>query len=196
MFVMGDATTIILVNVNQETGRKGLSEKRQEIPQPPQPPAVGRRLHLYHYQIIGLPILIMIPILALVGVLSQQDATITAASADFDVTIEYPTRCFYRMSSTIELSIRNTSAESMSAIKVSLERSYMRAFDSIQFIPDSVTLTEGAYIIELNNVSPGETRRISIAYEPKRYWQHQGNLNISADGAAPVEIPLQTFVFP
>jgi hypothetical protein len=196
MFVMGDTNTIILVNVNQAIGRKDLSEKSQEIPQPPQPPVVGRRLHLYPYQIIGLPILIMIPILALLGVLSQQNATVKEASADFDVTLEYPIRCFYRMSSTMELSIRNTSTALIPAIRVSLERSYMRAFDSIQFIPDSVTLTEGAYIIELNNVSPGETRRISIDYQPKRYWQHQGNLNISADGAAPVEIPLQTFVFP
>jgi hypothetical protein len=178
-----------------------LSEKDQNAshsphPQPPQPPDFRRELHFYPYQLIGIPLLVLIPILALLGVLSHMEKTVNAANADFDVQLQYPTRCFYRMNNTIELTIRNTSSQAMPTITVSLDKSYMHAFDAIQFTPDSVMLTDTAYVVDLQDVGPGEARSISIDYEPSRYWQHQGNLMVSASEAEPIIVPLETFVFP
>jgi hypothetical protein len=174
----------------------GLSKNDKNVPQPPQPPSVDRKLQLYPYQYIGIPLLILIPILALFGVFNETYSTATGSSADFELQVKYPVRGLYNMPHTIEVTIRNKSEQVVPSLSLSFDKNYMDAFKQIVFLPDDLTITDQGYTVNLTNVQSGEMRVVTVSVEPDRYWQHWGSVTVIADGAESAKVQLESFIFP
>src|SRR5687767_10667054 len=131
-----------------------MSERPEE--QPPEIPEFRRAIHLSSWQRIGIPILILVPLLALFGVFGQTAEIAEAETESFSVRMEYPSRSRYEMLSSMHLDIVNTGTGTIDTVTVSLDTAYAARFSSVGAIPDF----ERAYEVEVTDVAPGETRRV------------------------------------
>lgn len=173
------------------------SDERDSQPkQPPPPPEMERKLKFYPYQWITIPLMILLPLLAMTGILDNYTDQITSGNDTLQVQISYPARTMYRTRGTIIIDVRNLSDNTLTGLTVSVDRSFLTAFGDVQFTPDDLDITDTAYILSLDNLPSGATQRITVHYEPDHYWQHSGTLTADAAEAAPVQVNLTTFVLP
>ena len=164
----------------------------EEEPQPPGAPEIDRKLRVNTWQWIGVPLLLLIPLLGLVGVFGETRDTARVRTAELSVEVEYPTRNRYRMQDDLRLDLTNTAAGPLDTVVVEVDTAYASRFSSVVAIP----AFERPYVIELTDLEPGETRRVRVQMQGERYGQHGGELRVSAGGADTARVVLRTFIFP
>jgi hypothetical protein len=167
-----------------------------QAPEPPQPPEMERRIQLYPFQWIGIPLLFLLPVLALFGVFGAQSNTVQRASDLLAMQVEYPTRYRYKMIEPMAVNVSNLSGQTPVTITVDFSRSYIEQFSAVNFTPAVKEITQNSYRVELPNVPAGETRRIAVELQAEQYWRHAGNVAAAVVDEAPVVISVETWVFP
>lgn len=173
-----------------------MAQKKQEISQPPQPPPFPRKIQLHRVQLIGMPILMLIPLLALFGVFGETFDTLQAGNDSFAMEVTYATRYRYKMSNPVEVSVHNVSAEPLPVVEVRFTTEYIDQFSEVTFTPQAETVTGEFYIVELHDLQPQETRIVNVSLQGERYWRHQGRVIVSAEGVEPIAVTLVTWIFP
>lgn len=172
-----------------------MAEKPEDFT-PPGPPEVRRSFALYSFQVIGLPLLILFPVLALLGVFGETFDQVQAASDALEMTVDYPSRYRYKMINDLQVSVRNNSDQTLQTLTVSFSSDYIDRFSTVTFTPDVSRVTGDIYEVELTEVAPGETQVIRVEIQGEQYGQHTGHITAAADGLAPVEVQVATFIFP
>lgn len=165
-------------------------------PHPPHPVRIQRRLSLYHFQWLGLALLMLIVLLALIGVFGETVDSATASTATVDFVVNYPSRFRYKMIDPLEVRVTNRSDTAFDTATVAFERAYIHAFSTVTFTPAAATITGDAYQVELNDIAPGETRVVTVQLQAEHYGQHTGAISLSMDGGDRVEVSITTLVFP
>src|SRR5690606_12259349 len=94
------------------------------LPDPPGPPEIRRRLSLYRFQLIGLPFLLIIPLLALAGVFGERRDDAHARDGALEVSARYPSVFRYKMIDAIEVDVRNRGDAVIDSVTVSLDTAY------------------------------------------------------------------------
>lgn|SRR5688572_29232234 len=173
-----------------------LAKKRQQNAEPPQPPPIERKLKLYLTQIIGIPLLILVPVLALLGMFGETEDKVTTSNPQLEMQVDYPTRFRYKMLDSVIVSLSNTSAQPISAVEVGFERSYVEGFSTVTFTPAAHEITDSAYFVEVADLQPGETRIISVDIQAEKYGRHQGAITATAENAEALRVLIETFTFP
>jgi hypothetical protein len=168
----------------------------QKDSQPPQPPPFPRKIQLHRVQLIGMPLLMLIPLLALFGVFGETFATVEEANATLAVEVTYATRYRYKLANPLEVSVHNRSADRLSVVEVRLTKAYIDQFSGVSFTPQPEAITDEFYIIELHDLAPTETRVVSVTLQGEEYWRHTGRVVVSTTGTQPVTLPLVTWIFP
>lgn len=158
---------------------------------PPAAPEIARALRLTTLQKIGLPVLFIIPILALFGVFGERFAIRAASGSGVAARVSYPDRIHYRQTMPLRIMVWNASTRAADSIMISLDPEFMRAFSAISITPAATR----AYTIVLRHVKPGERRVISGDVAGERYGRSDGNVRV-AGIAGELCIPVATFVFP
>jgi hypothetical protein len=164
--------------------------------QPPQPPEIERKLQFYRFQKIGIPLILLLPILALIGLFGESVAAENASNPQLMVEVEYPTRFRYKMVDSINVSVENTSTQPLSVVSVRFDRPYIESFSTVTFTPQVKTVTAADYIVELTDLQPQEVRIIAVEIQAENYWQHEGTITAVSDNNESVTLALNTFVFP
>ncbi len=172
-----------------------MSAQRQ-TPEPPQPPPIERRIQISKLQKIGIPLLLLLPLLALFRVFGETSATAHAANDVLALQVEYPTRYRYKMISPLIVEVTHLAETDPVTVTVEFSRPYMDRFSNVTFLPDVEAITPDSYRVELPDMAAGEARTIAVEIEARQYWQHSGEVTASLEGEPPVSIPLQTWVFP
>lgn len=158
---------------------------------PPQPPPAPSRLRLTPLQRVGIPILFLIPILALFGVLGEHFTTARAKGAGVAFDVRYPDRAHYRQPLSIRMRVRNVSGARIDTATVTLDTAFMAAFSDVSV---SATLN-GAYVARLTALAPGETRELTAMVSGERAGCHAGSISV-ATPLGTVRAPASTFIFP
>jgi hypothetical protein len=171
-----------------------MKEEQQQIQVLHSPP-MERHISIYPAQLIGIGVLGLIIGLALLGVFGESAATVDGRSADFAVQVQYPGRFRYQAHTPLVVTLRNLSDQTL-AVTVDFSTDYISQFPDITFNPPISQITAEAYEAALADVLPGETRIVTAALDGGQYGQHNGTIRISAPGAAPVQLEIETFVFP
>lgn len=161
----------------------------------PQPPPLARKLELFGWQRLAIPLLVLIPLLTVLGAFGEHQARIQAASADLRLDVHYSNRNRYMEASEIDVIVTNTSSQTL-AITVGVDRGYLDHFTEIEAVPSVTSITQEAYLVQFDGVPPSATRRIALSLAGEHYWSHHGTIRASAEGAAPVEVAITTFIFP
>jgi hypothetical protein len=175
-----------------------MSEPAEQYPLPKSPIVAAPRAHtelprvrLTRKQLIGLPLLALVPILALLGVFGDRERTIAVASPSLGITIDYPERMRYRQSELLEISVVNRGQHVLDTVLVSVDTSYLSRFIGVRGTPPPTT----DFSVPLVGVQPGESRLLSIELTGNRYWRHPATVS-AATGPERTTVAFSTLVFP
>jgi hypothetical protein len=168
-----------------------MSNERVERVRPPQPPAIDRRIRLGWPQLVGFPILFLLPLLAITGLLGERWRTIGIETGELEARIEYPDRFRSRLDRPMTVRIRNRSGSVMDSLDVAFDPAYLERFAAVAFIPEP----RAGYVVSLAGIRPDETRLVRIELEGGIVGRHRGRIVFRSprDSAAVV---IQTTVLP
>ena len=165
----------------------------------PQPPEIEKQWTFSTLQKLGVPLLILIPLLALSGLFGESFATTTETGNTFAVEITYPSRYRYNMLSPLTVSIENRSDQVVPTVTVSFGQDYISQFSNVSFTPEPDEVTGEAYYVRFDDLQPGEVRLVQVELQADRYWRHNGSVAVApgdADDAPDVVIEVSTLVYP
>jgi hypothetical protein len=159
--------------------------------EPPEVPEVTRRVRLYGGQWVGIPLLILIPVLAVLSVFGETRDTVAAASPAVRLQVDYPARVRSGQQSGIEVRLRNVSGASLDGVTVTFDPAYFERFARVSFMPQP-----GApYEVELTGLDPGGVSVLRVEFEGDRPWRSRGHIEVGHGGAR-TRVMISTFTFP
>lgn len=165
-------------------------------PEPPPPlrvPDAPRAFRLHRYQWVGIPLLFLVPVLALLGVFGETWERAEADSTDLALEVRYADRYRYKMINAVEAWVENRSGTRLDTVVVAFEEAYVGQFSTLTFIPAPTEPFE----VELYGVAPGERRLVWAELQAERYGRHTGTLRAYAVGRADTaSVVFSTLVFP
>ena len=165
--------------------------REQPASKPEQPPQMKRRFELYPTQLIGVPLLMMIPVLALFDVFGDDRARPKAAMNQVELSVDYPSKTRYRIENRMTIRVHNGSSTPIKP-KVALTSEYLDAFSEVRMEPQPKSLTSGKVEVEMEEVPPGQTGEVKADFRAERYGKHRGRVWV--DGGPSVE--LSTTILP
>jgi hypothetical protein len=175
-----------------------MSEPVEQYPLPQSPIVAAPRAHtdsprirLTRKQWIGVPVLALVPILALLGVFGDRQKTIAITSPSLGITINYPERMRYRQSELLEISVLNRGQRALDTVLVSVDTSYLSRFIGVRGTPPPTT----DFSVPLFDVHPGESRLLSVELTGNRYWRHPATVSATT-GRERTTVAFSTLVFP
>ena len=157
----------------------------------PRAPLGAPRWVLTRKQWVGLPILALIPVLALFGAFGERTATVSETTPSLAVRVTYPERFRYRQTERLEIAVTNRSARALDSVLVSLDTAYFSRFTGVHVEPEP----QAAYAVRLANVAPGETRLVVAEVTGDAYWRHPGTMGVAMRDERAV-VRISSLVFP
>ena len=149
-------------------------------------------MELGRVQYIGVPLLLLVPVLALLGVFGERQGRARVQSADIELRVQWPTRTRHEQIHDIDVVVRNVSARVIDTLTVGLDSAYLSGFSAVSITPGAAQ----AWAVELAGMRPGEARHIVVAVDAKRYGRHSGPVTATAGGADTARAVIDTFIFP
>lgn len=171
-----------------------LIQRAAGAPEPPTPPEVPRRLRFHRLQLIGVPLLAVLPVLALVGVFSPRTLEAGGVSGSVGLTVRYPATLRYQMQGRLEIRARNL-GDTPAQLAVEVERQYADRFEGLAFTPAVTEATTGSYRVELGTVPAGASRSVSVEIRADDYWRSSGTVTLRSQDAA-AKVLVGTWVYP
>lgn len=165
----------------------------------PEAPQIEKEWRFKTVQKLGVPLLFLIPILALLSVFGPSQEMVTESGAELSLEVSYPTRFRYKTIAPIRIGVTNISSQTAPTVTVKLDRDYLSAFSNLSFQPAVDEITDDAYYVQLNDLEAGETGRVELEMQAETYWRLAGVIEAAAGGVeAPPDarVMLETFVFP
>ena len=168
-----------------------MQTRDEQTTSPPPAPELDRRFRMRPVQAWGMAVIAVIPICAALGLFDARNATRTASTASIELAVDYPTRCRYEVVEVLEVRVSNRSAEPLERVTVVFDAAYLKGFSQQQFTP---TL-QRAFEVDLEQLQPGETRRISGEIQGENYGRYRGRIDAKAGGQT-ASVDVSTFIFP
>jgi hypothetical protein len=146
--------------------------------------------------LIGVPLLALLPLLAMFGVFGESRAVTTREDGQLALQVDSATRLRYWTPTHMEVHATNLTQQAPTTITVAISRDYLDHFGDLAFVPDAERITAANYEVELTEVGQGETRIVEIEMVGRRYWWHRGEVAASIEAGSPLTVAVGTFVFP
>lgn len=159
---------------------------------PPAPPAVPQKLRLSRAQWIGLPLIVVIPVLALAGVFGETVAERADRHGPLVARASVPVRIRYRQRMTLELNVENRGNQALTDVQVRIDSSYLDRFSGVSLSP--AASPDGA--IRLGPVRAREAIRVAVTLEGDRFGVTEATAHVTDAQGDTVRLPLATLVFP
>lgn len=161
-------------------------------PLPPQPPDTEARVRLSLAQRIGLPLMALVPVLALAGVFGERQARREDARGPLLISAQVPTRLRYRQRTTLELSVTNRGVATLNDVRVRIDSSYLDRFSNVSLSPSASP--DGA--VRFGSLRPKESVRLTVTLEGERTGAlHAAAIVSDAEGDT-ARVALASIVFP
>ena len=159
--------------------------------EPPSPPRIPPKVRLHRSELFGLPFLVALPLLAVLGVFGPTIETAHGQSGAVSWSVEYPSRIRYEKAERLLVHVANLSAAPVSGVVLGFDPDYIHAFTNVAFDP----APKAPYVVSIPELAPGESRLVAVQLTADAYGSHRGWLTLSA-GASQTKTELSTFVFP
>lgn len=167
------------------------------VPRPHEP--YPRVLRLGALEWIGIPLLALLPVLALLGVLGPSNAQLSApvAAANLQLELSYPARLRHKADGEMWVLVRNTGATEHRGLTLGLDQAYLDHFGRVQSLPGAQSLSDSALRIPLPALAAGESARVRLMLEADDWGQLPGWVELGSEGgAALARLDFHTLVLP
>lgn len=145
---------------------------------------------------MGVALLLAVPTLAVLDVFGPNSHTVAETMPGLVMQVKYPTRFRYKTLNTLDIALKNTSNRPLAPVTVAFDRDYISFFSEVQFTPSAESVTATDYRVKINDIPPGQVRRVSVSLQADHYWLHHGNIRVLVNGSPGMLVPVNTFVFP
>jgi hypothetical protein len=162
--------------------------------QPPQPPEVRRRVAFLRYQLIGMPFIIILPVLGAFGVFDNKMSLAKASAAGIELEVRYYRQLCRQSIEPMTVEVTNSS-QAPATLEVEVDRSAVEAEDALQIRPEPKELDSRTYRFQFRDVPPGAMRTVEIDLGAGRPGMHRGSVR-ARSGASVAAVELETFSFP
>lgn len=169
-----------------------MSTPSRDLPDELEAPSVERRFALYRFQVLGLILLALIPVLALAGAFGESHAEVEVRTGDIAVRVRHPSRLRFEQISTMDVLVTNAGAVRIDTLVVSIDTAFLSRFSGVTLTPSAIAPFE----VELTGVVPGESRQVHVEMDAMRAGRHRGTVRVTARGADTVMLDIATIVFP
>lgn len=165
-------------------------------PGPPQAPAFERRLQFARLQLVGMPLVMLVPMLALAGLLGGRREHAERRADDVVVDVAYEGRARYEASSRIEVKVHNAGAVPLAAAQVEIERALLEGFSEVMTSPAVAAIEGDAHVVALGELAPGATRMVIVEFRPSQPGRVRGGVRARVGESARVRVPVEMLVLP
>lgn len=159
---------------------------------PPEPPDVVPSLRLSVAQWVGIPLLALVPLVALAGVFGESKAERVDRHGPLLASANVPTRFRYRQRLTLEVSVANRSNAPVSDVRVRVDSSYLDRFSNVSLSPHA--LPDGS--VAFGSLTPAASVLLAVTLEGERSGVIRGAAVVTDAQGDTVRIPLKSTVFP
>lgn len=159
--------------------------------EPPELPEINRGLKFGGWQMVGLGLIMLIPVLATFEVFGEGGATTAHRGAALAISAEYPARIRHGTPEEVTVLATNLGPSPLDTVTVRFDSSYVARFTDAQFVPSAAD----AYDVALTGVGPGEARVIRLGVRANEYGRHRGAIS-AFHGADTARVTISTIVFP
>lgn len=163
---------------------------------PERAPDIERRVAFRPTQAIGLPLILILPVLALFKVFDTTPARIVGEADGLRLELKYLERLRYRSFDPMEVTLVNETGGTLAKVKVTVDRNYVDRFFQPQFLPDVAEQDENGYVVEIDDFKSGDRRTVSLYLEADEVGRKDGRVIAEAEEGPRVEASFSTFVFP
>lgn len=163
---------------------------------PPPAPLFERRIRFDWPELIGLPLLAVLPLLALCGLFDEQRALVAARQHGLLVKVDYPSRLRFEHDSALDVVIRNERATPISNVRLVMDRAFLAHFDRLHFEPPSGTLHADRWELALPTIAPGDARHVRIEVRPAHPGLHHGLFALEAPDGTRLPVVVRTLIWP
>jgi hypothetical protein len=172
-------------------------ERGAENPVPPDPPPMDRKVRIDRVQLVSIPIMVLVALLALSGLLGESTSeSRSAEGGPLAVRVSYPSRLRFHQQEALEIAVHNVGPGPLEPVAVEIDRTYLEAFSVSTIIPDADRVTSDAYVIQLGRLLPGQVRRVTMQVEAEHPGHHRG-LVVARSGAVELgRAEVDTYLFP
>jgi hypothetical protein len=176
----------------------GMTAKRNEPPdrEPPSPPPFERKVAFGRLELIGVPLMAVIPLAALTGLLGQRPGATMVTAPPLELRIKYPEVVRYKTTMPLEVAVSNTGSVRLSDVSVQIDRAYLSRFANVQTTPPVEEVTGRHYKVALPDLQPGETRQVMATLEAAERGRHGGTVVVALGHQPAIEAALTTTVLP
>lgn len=152
-----------------------------------------RRFRLYPFQWVGIPLIMLVPLIAIFGLFGETFTEVRTSGADLDLRVAYADRYRYKQINTFEIHVTNRTGSGLDTVLVRVDRAFVRRFSTIVTIPTPTIPFE----FELTNVRPGEERLVWMEMQGEQYGRHEGSVTaVVAGDTDSVQVQLATTIYP
>lgn len=180
-------------------GRSGQRDPRVvdgPAPRPPEPPLQDKRWLFYRHQLVGIPLLMLIVAAAVVGIFGTARSLVSVSSETVEMTVSHVSRFRYKMIGPVEITVENTSTETLVGVTVRIERRYLDQFSNVLLTPSPTSLDADWAMFELGDLDPGAAVVVTGEIQSESFGNHTGEVHVTAEGLEPVTAAISTFSFP
>lgn len=168
-----------------------------EPAEPPSPPQLPPRIRIGRVQAVGVPLLALLPAIALTGLLGEREGHAGNRSATgVSLQVDYPEVLRYRTTHGLDITVRNEGAAPLAEASLQIDQSYLKAFTRPQMTPTAQRVTQQHQEVPLGPLAPGEVRRVVATLEADNYGSHSGRVRLAAPAGVDVAVDVSTLVLP
>ncbi len=165
--------------------------------QPPEPPQTPTRVHIGIVQAVGVPLLALVPAVALTGLLGERQGHVRSVSAGgVSLQVDYPAVQRFRTLRELGITVRNEGDTTLPMTTLQIDHSYLGAFTRVETTPAVEEVTPEHHEVPLGALPPGEARRVVATLEGDKYGRHAGRVRLVAQPGSDVAVDVATVVLP
>jgi hypothetical protein len=159
---------------------------------PPEPPDIVPRLRLSVAQCIGIPLIALVPLVALARVFGESMVERADQRGPLLVSARVPARLHYRQRMTLDVSVANRSDAVVNDVRVRVDSSYLDGFSGVALAPQAAP--DGS--VYFGSLAPAASVRLTVTLEGDRTGTIHGATVVTDARGDTARIPLASTVFP
>ncbi|WAS95100.1 hypothetical protein [Nannocystis punicea] len=168
----------------------------REPDHPPSPPEIERRLQFHREQLLLLPLMLVVPIMALLGLLGGPRVREEIELRGVRLGVEFAPRDHLEDWGRMHVTVDNRSPAPLPGARAEFARALLDPLWQPSFQPPLARIDGDWYVVALGDIPPGQARVVTLDYRSTEPGELTGAIRVRAGDEAPVELPIHITVLP
>lgn len=173
-----------------------MNAKPDPLSEMEKPPEFSRRVVMPFAQMAGFAMLLVLPLLALCGLLGDRKQTMTADSDGLAVEVVAPLTARFRNKARMQVHVSASPALAGRRVTLTLAKEFIGRFGDVSARPEATGWTAAGAVFEHTLSGGAETWPILIELTPEKAGWARGTLSVAVESGPGVELKFKTLVLP